>query len=102
KLTPGLAPEVVLAIGADGASAVDVNAACAGFLYGLDQAAALVETGRADVVLVCGAEALSRVTDSADRSTAVLWGDGAGAAVVAAAGANTAGASHFVLGSDGA
>ena len=48
---------------ATGAAAVDVNAACAGFLFGLDHAAALVETGRARVVLVCGAEALSRVTD---------------------------------------
>jgi 3-oxoacyl-[acyl-carrier-protein] synthase III len=101
KLTPGLAPEVALAIGAVDASAVDVNAACAGFLYGLDQAAALVETGRAGVVLVCGAEALSRVTDAADRSTAVLWGDGAGAAVVATADPAATGTAHFVLGADG-
>ena len=99
KVTPGLAPEVSRLIGAHGAAAVDLNAACAGFLYGLDQAAALVETGRARVVLVCGAEALSRVTDTEDRSTAVLFGDGAGAVVVAA-GELDRGVSRFVLGCD--
>jgi len=99
KVTPGLAPEVARLIGAHGAAAVDLNAACAGFLYALDQAAALVETGRAGVVLVCGAEALSRLTDIEDRGTAVLFGDGAGAVVVAA-GELDRGVSRFVLGCD--
>ncbi len=81
-VTPGLAPAIAAELGADRAGAVDLNAACAGFLYGLDQAAALVEAGRADVVLVCAAEALSRLTDFEDRGTAVLFGDGAGAVVV--------------------
>ena len=99
KVTPGLAPEVARLIGAHGAAAVDLNAACAGFLYALDQAAALVETGRAGVVLVCGAEALSRLTDTEDRGTAVLFGDGAGAVVVAA-GELDRGVSRFVLGCD--
>jgi 3-oxoacyl-[acyl-carrier-protein] synthase-3 len=99
KVTPGLAPEVSRLIGAHGAAAVDLNAACAGFLYALDQAAALVETGRAGVVLVCGAEALSRLTDTEDRGTAVLFGDGAGAVVVAA-GELDRGVAHFVLGCD--
>jgi 3-oxoacyl-[acyl-carrier-protein] synthase-3 len=99
KVTPGLAPEVARLIGAHGAAAVDLNAACAGFLYGLDQAAALVETGRARVVLVCGAEALSRLTDVEDRGTAVLFGDGAGAVVVAA-GELDRGVARFVLGCD--
>ncbi len=99
KVTPGLAPEVARLIGARGAAAVDLNAACAGFLYALDQAAALVETGRAGVVLVCGAEALSRLTDTGDRGTAVLFGDGAGAVVVAA-GELDCGVSRFVLGCD--
>jgi 3-oxoacyl-[acyl-carrier-protein] synthase III len=99
RVTPGLAPEVARIIGAHGAAAVDLNAACAGFLYGLDQAAALVETGRARVVLVCGAEALSRLTDTEDRGTAVLFGDGAGAVVVAA-GELDRGVSRFVLGCD--
>jgi 3-oxoacyl-[acyl-carrier-protein] synthase-3 len=101
RVTPGLAPEVARVIGADRAAAVDLNAACAGFLYGLDQAAALVESGRASVVLVCGAEALSRVTDHDDRSTAVLFGDGAGAVVVAG-GELELGVGGFVLGADGA
>jgi 3-oxoacyl-[acyl-carrier-protein] synthase-3 len=101
RVTPGLAPEVARVIGADRASAVDLNAACAGFLYGLDQAAALVESGRASVVLVCGAEALSRVIDHHDRSTAVLFGDGAGAVVVAG-GEMEIGVGGFVLGADGA
>ena len=99
RVTPGLAPEVARLIGAHGAAAVDLNAACAGFLFGLDQAAALVETGRARVVLVCGAEALSRLTDIEDRGTAVLFGDGAGAVVVAA-GELDRGVSRFVLGCD--
>ena len=73
------------AIGAERAGASDVNAACAGFLVGLEQAAALIESGRAELVLVCGADALSRLTDFEDRGTAVLFGDGAGAVVVARA-----------------
>ena len=101
RVTPGLAPEVARVLGADRAAAVDLNAACAGFLYGLDQAAALVESGRASVVLVCGAEALSRVIDYEDRSTAVLFGDGAGAVVVAG-GELELGVGGFVLGADGA
>jgi len=85
RITPGLAPEVAFRLGASRAGAVDVNAACAGFLYALDQAAALVESRRARVVLVCAAEALSRITDVEDRGTAVLFGDGAGAVVIAGA-----------------
>jgi 3-oxoacyl-[acyl-carrier-protein] synthase-3 len=100
RVTPGLAPEVARIIGADRASAVDVNAACAGFLYALDQAAALIESGRASMVLVCGAEALSRITDHDDRSTAVIFGDGAGAVVVAG-GDLELGVGGFVLGADG-
>lgn len=62
--------------------AVDLGAACAGFVYGLGLAASLVETGRARHVLVVGAETLSRITDPDDRGTVVLFGDGAGACVV--------------------
>jgi 3-oxoacyl-[acyl-carrier-protein] synthase III len=100
RITPGLAPEVALRIGAREAGAIDVNAACAGFIYALDQAAALVESGRASVVLVVGAEALSRITDSGDRGTAVLFGDGAGAVVVAG-GELERGCGAFELRSDG-
>jgi 3-oxoacyl-[acyl-carrier-protein] synthase III len=99
RVTPGVAPYVALALGAERASAVDVNAACAGFIYALDQAAAQVESGRARVVLVCGAEALSRITDHDDRGTAMLFGDGAGAVVVAG-GELEIGCGGFVLGTD--
>ena len=87
-------------IGTRGAGACDVNAACAGFLAALEQAAALVESARADVVVVCGAEALSRITDGEDRSTAILFGDAA-AAVVVARGDLDLGCAAFELGSDG-
>jgi 3-oxoacyl-[acyl-carrier-protein] synthase III len=100
RITPGLAPEVARIIGAEHASATDLNAACAGFLYALDQAAALVESGRASVVVVCGAEALSRITDHDDRSTAVLFGDGAGAVVVAGGDDLELGVGGFELGAD--
>jgi 3-oxoacyl-[acyl-carrier-protein] synthase-3 len=100
RLMPGLAPAVADAIGANGAGAVDINAACAGFIYALDQAAALVESGRAKLVVVCGAEALSRITDHNDRGTAILFADGA-AAVVVAGGDLDRGCSPFVLRSDG-
>ena len=82
QLTPGLAPAVAAKLGAEHAGVVDLNAACVGFLYGLDHAAALIESGRARHALVVGAEALSRITDHDDRSTDVLFGDGAGAALV--------------------
>src|SRR5919197_755758 len=100
RLTPGLAPEVAARLGANEAGAFDVNAACAGFLYALDDAAGLVESGRARCVVVCGAEALSRITDYEDRSTAVLFGDGAGAVVVAA-GELERGLAPFEVHSDG-
>jgi 3-oxoacyl-[acyl-carrier-protein] synthase-3 len=101
RIMPGMGPEVASRIGATGAAAVDLNAACAGFLYALDQAAALIDSGRARCVLVCGAEALSRITDPNDRSTAILFGDGA-ATVVVEAGDLDRGCSAFVLRSDGA
>ena len=87
-------------LGTNGAGAIDVNAACAGFLYGLDQTAALIESGRVNRALVVGAEALSRVTDPNDRGTAILFADGA-AAVVVEAGEFEIGCSPFVLASDG-
>jgi len=100
RMMPGLAPGVAQQIGCELAGAVDLNAACAGFLYGLDQAAGLVESGRAELVVVCGAEALSRITDHSDRGTAILFADGAGAVVVGA-GNLERGLSTFELRSDG-
>jgi 3-oxoacyl-[acyl-carrier-protein] synthase-3 len=83
RVTPGLASGVAELIGAERAGVWDVNAACAGFLAALEQGVALVESNRADLVLVCGADAMSRILDMEDRGTAVLFGDGAGAVVVA-------------------
>jgi 3-oxoacyl-[acyl-carrier-protein] synthase-3 len=100
RMMPGLAPAVAQQIGCDFAGAVDLNAACAGFLYALDQAAGLVESGRAKLIVVCGAEALSRITDHSDRGTAILFADGAGAVVVAG-GDLDRGLSTFELRSDG-
>jgi 3-oxoacyl-[acyl-carrier-protein] synthase-3 len=100
RLMPGLAPKLAKVLGTNGAGAIDVNAACAGFLYGLDQTAALIESGRAQLALVVGAEALSRVTDPHDRGTAILFADGAAAVVVEAAEIEH-GCFPFVLASDG-
>jgi 3-oxoacyl-[acyl-carrier-protein] synthase-3 len=86
QVTPHAAPLVAHALGARDAMAWDVGLACSGFLAGLEQAAALVESGRAAAVLLIAAEALSRVTDHDDRRTAALFGDGAGAVVVVAGG----------------
>src|SRR6266511_5295589 len=62
----------------------DLNAACAGFVYGLSVADAQIRAGAADRILLVGAEVLSRVLDMTDRTTCVLFGDGAGAALLEA------------------
>jgi 3-oxoacyl-[acyl-carrier-protein] synthase-3 len=64
--------------------AFDINAACTGFIYALEIAAAMIEAGRLKTVLVIGAEVLSRLVDFTDRTTCILFGDGAGAVVVSA------------------
>jgi 3-oxoacyl-[acyl-carrier-protein] synthase-3 len=79
---PATGPLVAAALGAKGAAAFDLNACCAGFLYGLAQATALIESGTAEKVLLCGTDLLSRNTDYTDPKTAILFGDGAGAVVV--------------------
>jgi 3-oxoacyl-[acyl-carrier-protein] synthase III len=82
RLSPALSTELGEQIGARGPGAVDVNGACAGFLFAYDYAVAKIESGRADCVLVCGAEATSRITDPRDPASAPLFGDSAGAVVV--------------------
>ena len=98
ELTPNTAPLVAEALGI-GAGAYDVGSACTGWLAALSAGAAQVETGRADGVLVIGAEILSRVTDPADKRTAAIFGDGAGAVVLTAEGEGAIG--PVVLASDG-
>lgn len=69
-------------MGAVNAAAFDIAAACSGFLYGLSMGNAMIATEQAKTVLVIGGETLSRVTDYSDRATCVLFGDGAGAAIL--------------------
>jgi len=84
ELTPNAAPIVAHALGAHRAGAMDVGAACTAFVAALATAAAQIEAGRAEYVLVIGADVLTRHTDPEDKRTAALFGDGAGAAVLAA------------------
>lgn len=87
-------------IGATRAAAFDLGAACSGFVYGLITGAQFIQTGAYKKILVIGAETMSRVLDWNDRGTCVLFGDGAGAAVLAEVGEDE-GITSFELGSDG-
>lgn len=101
QLSPNAAPLVAARIGALDAGAIDVGAACSGFVSALALAAAQVESGRAEQVLVIGADLMSRIVDPDDRSTAALFGDGAGAVLVGPAG-HAGGVGPAILGADGA
>jgi 3-oxoacyl-[acyl-carrier-protein] synthase-3 len=102
ELTPNCAPLVAHDLGATRAGAMDVAAACTGFLSGLQLATAQVEGGRADNVLLIGADLLSRYIDPADRGTAAIFADGAGAVVVAPAEDGRGRIGDIVLRCDGA
>jgi len=97
---PATACLVQNALGCEGTPAFDLSAGCSGFVYGLAAADAFVRSGTYERVLVIGADLLSKVTNWTDRSTCVLFGDGAGAAVVAPVD-DGAGFLAFELGSDG-
>ena len=81
-LCPTLACSVQKELGLKGVPAFDMNAACTGFVYALNTAQQYIENGAYKYILIVAAEALSRVIDYQDRKTCVLFGDGAGAAVV--------------------
>ena len=81
---PATACVVQDALGASNAGAFDLSAACSGFIYGMEMAAAAIRCGSAETVLVIGAETLSKVVDWKDRGTCILFGDGAGAFVLQA------------------
>lgn len=83
-VTPSTSCEVQEILGAVNAVAFDINAACAGFMFALHTAHAYLQSGIYKTALVLGAETLSKIMDWKDRSTCVLFGDGAGAAVVRA------------------
>ncbi len=81
---PSTAATVQRKLGAIQAFAFDLQAVCAGFIYALDVADAMIKSGKAKRIVVIGAEAFSRILDWNDRSTAVLFGDGAGAVILEA------------------
>lgn len=98
-VTPSAACEIQAAIGADKAVAFDINAACSGFMFALHTADAFFQAGIYKTALILGAETLSKIMDWNDRSTCVLFGDGAGAAVIRA---DETGLLAYDQGSDGA
>ena len=82
RLLPSTAVDLQAELGATRAAAFDISAACTGWIYGMTVAEGLMSTGVAQTVLVVGAEKMSAIVDWKDRSTCVLFGDGAGAAVL--------------------
>lgn len=80
--TPSVASYIQGKLGIRNAGAIDLNAACAGFTYGLHMANALITSGVHKKILVIGAETISKMTDFTDRTTCILFGDGAGAVLV--------------------
>lgn len=98
-ITPSTACEVQAGIGADKALAFDLNAACSGFLFALNTAHAYITSGFCKNALIIGVETLSKIMDWKDRSTCVLFGDGAGAAVLTK---DETGLLGFDWGTDGA
>lgn len=80
--TPSVASYVQAQLGLKNAGAIDINAACAGFTYGLNLANGLITSGQNKKILVIGSETLSKITDYNDRSTCILFGDGAGVFLV--------------------
>lgn len=99
-LTPPVSSQVQHALGAKGVGAFTLVAGCPGFIYGLATAQQFITAGSCDSVLVVGAELISRYLDWNDRTTCVLFGDGAGAAVLQVSD-QPGGVLSFVLGSDG-
>jgi 3-oxoacyl-[acyl-carrier-protein] synthase-3 len=97
---PSTATMVQARLGMTGGFAFDMQAVCAGFVYGMANANALIRSGEARRVLLIGAETFSRIMDFSDRSTCVLFGDGAGAVVVEAAEGNGDAGDRGVLASD--
>jgi 3-oxoacyl-(acyl-carrier-protein) synthase III len=97
--TPAIATAIAYELGADQPAAFDISAACAGFCHGLALADQMVRGGGARHVLVIGVERLSDLTDMADRGTAFIFADGAGAAIVGPS--DTPGIGPVVWGSDG-
>jgi 3-oxoacyl-[acyl-carrier-protein] synthase III len=101
ELTPNTAPLVAGALGASRAGAFDVGAACTAFLTGLALGAAQIESGRAELVLLVGADFVTRITDYQDRRSAPLFADAAGGVVLGPANGSRGAIGPIVLGADG-
>lgn len=101
RLFPATACFVQEAIGARNAGAMDLSAACAGFIYGLSVAEAMIKAGSVRTALVIGGDALTKLTNYSDRSTCILFGDGAAGAVLCARENTDRGVLRTVLLSDG-
>jgi 3-oxoacyl-[acyl-carrier-protein] synthase-3 len=97
---PSVSCKIQERLGAKKAAAMDISAACAGFMYGVVTAKQFIESKAYKYVLVVGVEKLSKITDWSDRNTAVLFGDGAGAAIIGPVSENR-GILAFELGADG-
>ncbi|WP_251552479.1 beta-ketoacyl-ACP synthase III [Neobacillus muris] len=97
---PSVSCKIQERLGAWKAAAMDISAACAGFMYGMVTAKQFIESKCYKYVLVVGVEKLSKITDWNDRNTAVLFGDGAGAAIIGPVSENR-GILAFELGADG-
>ena len=97
---PSVATMVQAALGMTRGFAFDIQAVCAGFVYALANGSALIASGQAQRILVIGAETFSRLMDWTDRSTCVLFGDGAGALVLEAGKGNGTSADRGVLATD--
>jgi len=100
KSFPSVACMLQERLGAAKAAALDISAACAGFIYGMVTASQFIDNGVYRYILVVGAEKLSKITDWNDRNTAVLFGDGAGAVVMGPV-SKGRGILSFELGADG-
>jgi 3-oxoacyl-[acyl-carrier-protein] synthase-3 len=99
---PSTACLIQTQLGVSNAVCMDIEAACSGFLYIMEVAASLIKTGRYQNALIVGTEKLSSILDWEDRTTCVLFGDGAGAAVLGPSDSPKTGLLDFKLGADGA
>jgi len=101
EITPNTAPLVAHALGAERAGAIDVGAACTAFLSGLALGASQIESGRAELILLVGADFVTRITNYDDRNSARLFADAAGAVVLGRGGGEQGVIGPIVLGADG-
>ena len=99
RLLPSTACDIQALLGATNAAAYDISTACSGFIYGLQCAEGHIAAGRAEICLVISTEKMSAIIDWKDRNTCVLFGDGAGAAVVRKAGLPGQPKGHSILSS---